>query len=132
MKKLLLALFIFFAILSFNNINAYTTYSIVDLGNMGDRTTASAVNNHGVVVGSIREFNMGLSGAFKWQNGQTTILPFLSDMGASGATSINDKNEIVGFSTPFNWHAAVMWDSKGTINRLAGARATDSTRIHKL
>ena len=123
MKKLLLALFVFFPILSSNNINAYTTYSIVDLGNMGvERTTASAVNNHGVVVGSIG-YGMG---AFKWQNGQTTFLPFLSDMREAGATSINDKNEIVGFSTPSIWYAAVMWDSSGNINTLGVAgRATD-------
>ncbi|MDL1982885.1 MAG: DUF3466 family protein, partial [Deltaproteobacteria bacterium] len=103
---------------------AQTTYSIFDLGNMGgEETTASAVNNHGVVVGSIDYYR----GAFKWENGQTTILPFLADiLLEAGAKSINDKNEIVGFSPMGNWYYPVMWDSANNINDLGSVGiATD-------
>jgi len=118
MKRLLLALFFFFFLFSPDRSNSFPAYSIIDLGDIAEsETTASAINNSGVIVGSIGH----QEGAFKWENGETTILPFLADLPEAGAISINDNDEIVGFSPLYNWHHAVMWDSENDINDLGGA-----------
>jgi len=54
-------------------------------------------------------------------------LPFLADiLLEAGAKSINDKNEIVGFSPMGNWYYPVMWDSANNINDLGSVGiATD-------
>ncbi len=57
---------------SANHSYALSKYSIVDLGDMGgEKAHASAINNHGVVVGTINPYNLHYqgSGAFKWENG---------------------------------------------------------------
>ena len=118
MKKILFLWFILFILLSPNETGAATTYAILDLGNIDEKeTTATSINDNGIVVGSI-----GFQeGAFKWQNGQTTILPFLDVISEAGAASINNNNEIVGYSPLTSWHHAVMWDDENNIKDLGGA-----------
>ena len=120
MKKLLLTLFILLAIFSANHSYALSTYSIVDLGDFA----ASAINNNGVVVGTVDLDRTPIwydstSDAFKWENGQTTILQFPPDnIEYAGANSINDKNEIVGYVISPMHEYSVMWDSENTAHNL--------------
>jgi probable HAF family extracellular repeat protein len=70
-------------------------FSITDLGTLGGRSTAFAINNRGKIVG-----DSGLSGnagfhAFLYERGRMTDL--FSGPGNSVATGINDRGKIVGY-----------------------------------
>ena len=70
-------------------------YSITDLGTLGGRSTAFAINNRGKIVGdSNLNGNMGFH-AFLYERGQMTDL--FPGPGTSVATDINDRGKIVGY-----------------------------------
>jgi uncharacterized membrane protein len=119
-KKILFSICIFFVLFTSIIINADTKYSIIKL-EVGDmQARASAINTDGIIVGTIGGTGKNL-GAFKWEKGKPPIfLPFLStENKEASATSINDKNEIVGYSTKVHRNLPAMWNSGNEIVELA-------------
>jgi probable HAF family extracellular repeat protein len=73
-----------------------------DLGPVTDFTEIG-LNARGQVFGSNRQ------GAFVWQNGSLTQLGALPGDRWSGATAINDRGQVVGWSTGKSRQRAVLW-----------------------
>lgn len=120
MKKFLLLLTTLFLLAATTHVNAASLYQLHDLGTMGfNSSQASSINNYGVIAGTaFGSPNPMVSAlAFRWENGQSEFLYFDS-AGVTDytyATSINDKNEVVGagkrheISSP----GPTMWHSDG-------------------
>jgi probable HAF family extracellular repeat protein len=99
-------------------------YKIVDLGTMGgyDRGDASSVNDRGQIVGSFGDLDDGVAFVRDPDTGQMTDLGTLGGGGAI-ATDINEKGQVVGWSTtesgarrPFLWHPKTgVMDDLGTL-----------------
>ena len=115
MKKLVLYLVASFFLFSNSWSNATEKYLLHDLGTIGyDYSSASSINNHGVVVGYAGGF------ASKWENGQATVLPFIDSSSRGRASAINDKNEIAGHISSNDWwmrFGACIWLSNGEIEK---------------
>ncbi|MCK2244936.1 MULTISPECIES: hypothetical protein [unclassified Crossiella] len=77
------------------------------------RSTAHAINRHGVIVGSY-DLPGGGGGAVRWERGRVTVLPNLPGADHSGAYSINDSGVSVGASSG----RAVRWDAAGVATEL--------------
>lgn len=119
MKKSIPFLLAFFYFLSVNYLFAAETYTLYDLGPKGyNSSVATAINNNGVVVGYVMEDDWGHK-AFKWEDGIGSLLA-TSD---SIAYSINDNNEIVGFTTSSLEFASV-WHSDGRLEQIANEWTT--------
>src|SRR6516225_9945619 len=72
-------------------------YAVTDVGTLGGTfSIANSINNNGSVVGQSSLPGDNAFHAFFWQNGVMTDLGTLG--GQSSANSINDRDEIVGFS----------------------------------
>lgn len=83
---------------------------------------AQAVNDAGVIVGLTRTFEppgFTVSHAAVWENGVPRLLPSLPGARLTGATDINERGQIVGFSayTESGLLHAVLWEG-GTIHDL--------------
>ena len=130
MKKLVPLLIVAFFFFPSSDIKAAEKFVLHDLGIMGyDYSSASSINNNGVVAGNVGLSAKGFSAAFKWENGQTTILPFFdnSSWGYARAYSINDKNEIAGQLDYVDWDKpkASIWLSNGEIETSYSGAAVD-------
>jgi probable HAF family extracellular repeat protein len=82
---------------------------------------ASAINDAGVVVGAMVT-STGRSDAFRWENGQATVLSPSVDGRPSSATAINARGQIVLNVTTFPGAGGIepaLWD-RGTAVPLAG------------
>jgi probable HAF family extracellular repeat protein len=121
MKKLSPYFLAFFYFFSVGHLYAAETYTLFDLGPVGyDSSVATAINNNGVVVGYAIEDGYR-SRAFKWVNGHASLLVpsgFIGDEeDLSSAYSINDSNEIVGFTSDGPEYATI-WHSDGSFERI--------------
>lgn len=88
-----------------------TGYRLVDLGTLGGESSfATAINDHGDVVGSSQTAD-GTYHGFLWRNGEMT------DLGAVNPYDINNKGQIVGTVETQSGMQAVRW-SQGTITDL--------------
>jgi probable HAF family extracellular repeat protein len=91
---------------------------VIDLGNFGGTVNfAYDINNRGQVVGQSNLTGDTTNHAFLWQNGVMTDLGTLPGDGASLATNINSKTQVVGPSfdasgnpRAFLWQDGVMTD----------------------
>jgi len=104
------------------------TYTIKKLGSLGGpNSTASAINNQGLIVGSSRT-SSGKTHAFLYQTGAMKDLGALAG-GLSEANDINDAGAVVGYSTILSGaERAVRWQNgvKKNLGSLGGrdSRAT--------
>src|SRR5665213_3579956 len=98
-----------------SQVNA-SAYIFTDLGTLGGiRSSASDINNSGLVVGFADVTGTTKSHAATWFNGITTDLGELGG-GFSGATRVSDQGLIAGFSfdaSQFKQAHAVAWDTGG-------------------
>jgi probable HAF family extracellular repeat protein len=115
-KVLFISIYLF---LTISYLHATEKYVMVDLHVPGyEESRVSSINNFGAVVGNIFDPNYY---AFKWENGQTTILPLPAPLPQypdsqfieSYAAAINDNGDIGGhvatneYSTSCIWHMSV-------------------------
>jgi uncharacterized membrane protein len=120
MKKNSLLLTALFLLAATSHVNAASLYQLHDLGTMGfNKSQASSINNHGVIVGTAIDSPnpMVKALAFRWENGQSEFLYYgsLSVTDYTSAYSINDKNEVVGAGKryEYNNYGPTMWHSDG-------------------
>lgn len=115
-----------YSLLSLNDFNTYHAFlwqngTMQDLGTLGGKNSfAQSINNKGQITGNSYVSDGDVGGAFIWENGVMKNLGVLStntQENTSGATSINDRGDIVGLSTtkdrgthPFIWKDGVMND----------------------
>lgn len=71
---------------------------------------AVALNERGDVVGSYTEAEFHNSQAFLWRDGVVIDLPALNDDGRTSARGINNRGQIVGWSSGPGGSHAVLWD----------------------
>jgi probable HAF family extracellular repeat protein len=98
---------------------------MIDLGSLGGgHAVASAVNDHGVVVGASRS-PTGATRAFVWQDGHMRDLGTLGGL-TSQATAVNEQGQVVGVSETAEGVAhAFLW-SDGEMNDLGTLGGTTS------
>jgi probable HAF family extracellular repeat protein len=87
----------------------------------------AAINDNGVVVGAMTQAS-GRSDAFRWENGQATVLSASVDGRPSSATAINDRGQIVLNVTTFPGAGGVqpaLWD-RGSAVPIGGTWGTFS------
>jgi probable HAF family extracellular repeat protein len=120
MKKNILLLTALILLAATTHVNSASLYHLHDLGTMGfNRSQASSINNHGVIVGMAIESPdpMVQALAFRWENGKSKFLyydsPAVTDY--TSASSINDNNEIVGAGKRYEFRSPgpIMWHSDG-------------------
>ena len=95
---------------------------MTDLGTLGgQRTFPTAINSRGQVIGQSDtprfpeaitdrgKFPRTFNHAFVWQNGKMTDLGTLPRYQASRAVAINNKGQIVGYTTKSGQRRVVLW-----------------------
>jgi probable HAF family extracellular repeat protein len=89
-------------------------YHYIDLGTLGGRESwGTGINNWGQVVG-VSETENGESRGFLWMGKKMKALESLDDDITSGAWSINDRGQVVGFSLGADeQRQAILWDREG-------------------
>jgi probable HAF family extracellular repeat protein len=88
---------------------------MIDLGAPdGGNTSASAINDDGHVVGSAYLPTQDVNRAFVWENGVMTTLEPLPGDTEGAASSVNNRDQVVGGSAGDTTRAFV-WSAKGLI-----------------
>lgn len=94
-------------------------YRVTDLGVLPgrDRTEASALNDHGVIVGAAYDYYGGRSGiALVWDHGKFVRLPAPPGYRATAATAINKSGQITGGLEKtyqgMNYVSACLWTDR--------------------
>jgi probable HAF family extracellular repeat protein len=91
---------------------------LTDLGGLGGRTSASAINNRGWIVGAA-DTRGGEQHAYIWRQGHITDLGIPLGGGASHASAINDGGLILGSSAtrePGGHIHATLWQIRNRLN----------------
>jgi probable HAF family extracellular repeat protein len=100
----------------------------IDLGTLGGSfSSAKGINNKGQVVGYSLN-SLSHTHAFLWEKGEMTDLGTLGQDQYCIATSINDRKQVVGYSSksfyqprhPFLWEHGVMTDLNDLIDKQSG------------
>ncbi|HVQ92759.1 MAG TPA: hypothetical protein VMU51_17125 [Mycobacteriales bacterium] len=100
---------------------------VVDLAaSTGSAGAATDVNEQGDVVGAVQV--AGTNQAFLWQRGRMTMLPPLPGDQGSGATAVNDRGEVVGYSDEIV-RRPVLWRSGGRPVDLTGTGMFEVTGL---
>jgi probable HAF family extracellular repeat protein len=103
---------------------------IVDLGVLpgSNESVATAINDAGVVIGSVRSTSEDRSTAFRWADGSMIALAVPPGATSTHAFDVNAAGTIVGMSTgafgvnpqPIAWRATVVTPLSGTWGRIIG------------
>jgi probable HAF family extracellular repeat protein len=111
---LLLGVFIFFCTASNSDANKIR-YHYIDLGTLGGQESwATGINNWGQVVGVSETKNRNEYRAFLWTHKKMKDLGILDGDFSSGAWTINDRGQVVGFSLNSAYERRpVLWDHSG-------------------
>ena len=90
-------------------------YHYIDLGTLGGQESwATGINNWGQVVGVSETKNRNEYRAFLWTHKKMKDLGILDGDFISGAWTINDRGQVVGFSlNSANERRPVLWDHSG-------------------
>jgi probable HAF family extracellular repeat protein len=88
---------------------------IHDLGTLGGGlSTAVDINERGDVVGYGPLAEGGGDRAFIWRGGRLIVLSPLPGFSSSFATAVNDRGQVLGYSTGDSGISAVLWRPDGT------------------
>lgn len=111
---LILGILIFFCMASISYANKIR-YHYIDLGTLGGQESwATGINNWGQVVGVSETKNRNEYRAFLWTHKKMKGLGVLDGDFISGAWTINDRGQAVGFSlNSANERRPVLWDHSG-------------------
>lgn len=104
---------------------------ITYIGQCGGSSYVNAINNAGQVAG------VDISRAFVWQNGYTNYLSSLDGSNSnsqSSALGINDRGQVVGYSSTSNEQHAVLWQNNGItdLGTLPGGNYSQASSINQL
>jgi len=126
-KKLRITVMLSFSLiaLAFGSGSALATWSITDLGALGDSMTiVTKMNNQGQVIGQSISNTTGVARAFLWDNGTLQDLGTLGDPAdltlGSNPYDINDTGQVIGTSDGGGIVAPFIYDSINKMQPITG------------
>jgi len=105
--------------------------TMIDLWTLAGNSHAVAINRLGQVLVNVQNPDNSFR-AFLWENGSTTDLGTLPGNTSSGGSALNDRGQVVGYSTTTNGLSsarAFLWES-GSMTALPGTGPSYASKVN--